>query len=81
MVCLLHAVQPTACELRTVCRFIFTDAFELANKEFGKLDLVVNNAGTASLNADWQRTIDINLVNTHLTFCQNDKQFDCQLRR
>lgn len=65
--------------LTTACHYIFTDAFEHAHKEFGKLDLVVNNAGTASSNTDWQRTIDINLVNIHVTFCQNDRQLNCQL--
>lgn len=38
------------------------DAFHMAYDTFGRLDLVVNNAGISTRSQDWRRTIDINLT-------------------
>lgn len=41
--------------------FILTDAFERTKSEYGRIDIVCNNAGIAD-EARWRQIIDINLV-------------------
>jgi len=38
------------------------DAFQQTYSKFGKLDIVVNNAGVFTMGEDWQKTVDINLI-------------------
>jgi len=38
------------------------DAFHTAYNTFGRLDLVINNAGVSTRSQDWRTTIDINLT-------------------
>ena len=36
-------------------------SFEKAKAHFGRLDIVVNNAGVAG-ETDWEKTLDVNMV-------------------
>jgi NAD(P)-dependent dehydrogenase (short-subunit alcohol dehydrogenase family) len=62
-----HEVVGRAEDGRDLYQHCVAAAFEKTYGKFGKLDLVVNNAGISTFDGNWQRTIDVNLVNSLFT--------------
>ncbi len=47
--------------MKTLLCFLSLDAFQSTVEKFGRLDIVINNAGINN-EKNWEKTIEVNLV-------------------